>query len=73
MHGLVRQHLLQMRHRLARRGAEQAERRFGFDGELDVGQPQGLLRLIEHRPAPDMHGGFAAESEPAFLFLGVHQ
>ncbi len=71
--GLVRQRLLQMRHRRARRGAEQPEGGFRFDRKFDVGQPQGLLRLIEHRPAPDMHGGFAAESEQAFFLLGVDQ
>ena len=70
---LLGQRLLQMRHRRARRGPEQSERRLRFDGELDIGQPQRLLRLVEHRPAPDMHGGFAAETEEALLLLGVDQ
>ncbi len=44
-----------------------------LDGEFDIGQPQRLLGLIEHRPSPDMHIGLAAEAEEALLFLGVHQ
>ena len=71
--GLLRQRLLQVRHHRARRGAEQPERGFRFDGELDVAKPQRLLRLIEQRLAPDMHGGLAAEAEEALLLLGVHQ
>ena len=51
-----------MRHGCARRGAQQAERGLGLDRQFDVGQPQGLLRLIEHRCAPDMHIGFAANA-----------
>ena len=60
---LLRQRLLQMRHGRARRGAQQPEGGFRLDGELDVGQPQRLLRLIEHGPAPDMHVGLAAEAQ----------
>jgi len=40
---------LQMRHGRARRRPKQSERGFRFDGEFDVGQPQALLHLIEHR------------------------
>ena len=49
---LLRQRLLQTRHHRARRGAEQPERGFRFDGHLDVGEPQRLLRLIEHAACP---------------------
>ena len=52
---------------------KQPERGLRFDREFDIGQPQRLLRLIEHRLAPDMHIGFAAEAEEALLLLGVHQ
>src|ERR1700676_5076325 len=58
--GLFGKDPLQMRHGRARGGSEQPERGFRFHGEFDIGQAQGLLRLIEHRPAPDMHGCLAA-------------
>lgn len=58
-----------MRHRRACGRAEQAERGFEFDGELDIGQPQRLLRLVEHGPAPDVHIGLAAEAEEASFSL----
>jgi len=59
--------LLQMRHHRARRGAEQAECGLDSDGHLDVAEPQGLPRLIEHRSAPDMHIGLAAEPKKLFF------
>ena len=70
---LLRQRLLQLRHGRARRGAQQSEGGFRLDGELDVGEPQRLLRLIEHGPAPDVHVGLAAEAEIALLLLCIHQ
>ena len=59
--------------RRAGSGAEQSECGFGFDRELDIGQPQGLPGLVERGPPPDMHIGLAAQSEEALLLLCVHQ
>jgi hypothetical protein len=50
-----------MRYGRARSSAEQPEGGLRLDGEFDVGQPQRLLGLIEHRPSPDMHIGLAAQ------------
>ena len=62
-----------MRDGRARRSAQQPEGGLRLDGELDIGQPQRLLGLIEHRPSPDMHIGLAADAQKTLLFLGAYQ
>src|SRR5262245_28374172 len=57
----------------ASRRPEQAEGGFRFEGELNVGEAQRLLRFVEHRPAPDVHSGIGAEAKEARLLPGVHQ
>ena len=68
-HRLLGQRLLQIRHGGARGGAEQAEGGFRFHRQRHVGQAQDLVLRVEHRLAPDLHGGGGAEAEPALLLV----
>ena len=69
---LLGQRLLQIRHRRLGGLAQEPERGLRLHVERHVSEAQDLRVLIEHRLAPDMHGGVRPERKKASL-LDVHQ